>query len=110
MSETAKDLGTAVRVDRDHLVPRFSPWWRSWSGWARPNRASASTASTSRPTRFTNRWVRTEVVDDLVAREPHLDREVVFGIRARDLIEYRLAAHLMDCWTTGRTSLRRALS
>ena len=54
--------------------------------------------------------VRTDVVGDLVAREPHLDRDVVFGIRARDLIEDRLAAHLMECWTTGRTSLRRPLS
>lgn len=27
-----------------------------------------------------------------------------------DLIEDRLATHLMECWTTGRTSLRRPLS
>ena len=54
--------------------------------------------------------VRTDVVGDMVAREPQLDRDVVFGIRARDLIEDRLATHLMECWTTGRTSLRRPLS
>ena len=54
--------------------------------------------------------VRTDVVGDMVAREPHLERDVVFGIRARDLIEDRLATHLMECWTTGRTSLRRPLS
>ena len=29
--------------------------------------------------------VRTDVVGDLVAREPHLEADVVFGIRARDL-------------------------
>lgn len=54
--------------------------------------------------------VRTDVVGDLVAREPQLDRDVVFGIRARDVVEDRLAAHLMDCWTTGRSSLRRPLT
>jgi hypothetical protein len=53
--------------------------------------------------------VRTDVVGDLIAREPRLERDVVFGIRARDVIEDRLAAHLMDCWTDGRSSLRRAL-
>ena len=54
--------------------------------------------------------VRTDVVGDMVAREPQLERDVVFGIRARELIEDRLATHLMECWTTGRTSLRRPLS
>lgn len=53
--------------------------------------------------------VRTDVVGDLVAREPHLNRDVVFGIRARDVVEDRLAALMMDCWRDGRTSLRRAL-
>ena len=53
--------------------------------------------------------VRTDVVGDLVAREPHLNRDVVFGIRARDVVEDRLAAHLMTCWRDGRTSLRRPL-
>jgi hypothetical protein len=38
-----------------------------------------------------------------------LDADVVFGIRARDVVENRLAGHLMDCWTTGRSSLRRPL-
>ena len=53
--------------------------------------------------------VRTEVVGDLVEREPQLERDVVFGIRARDLVENRLAGHLMECWTAGRSSLRRPL-
>lgn len=53
--------------------------------------------------------VRTDVVGDLVTREPHLDRDVVFGIRARDVVEDRLAAHLASCWGSGQTSLRRAL-
>jgi hypothetical protein len=54
--------------------------------------------------------VRTDVVGDLVAREPHLDRDVVFGIRARDVVEDMLADHVMECWQAGRTSLRRPLS
>jgi hypothetical protein len=53
--------------------------------------------------------VRTDVVGDLVAREPHLDRDVVFGIRAHALVEDRLADHLMACWRDGRSSLRRPL-
>ncbi len=53
--------------------------------------------------------VRTDVVGDLVAREPELDRDVVFGIRAFDLVENRLADHLMQCWRGGRSSLRRPL-
>jgi hypothetical protein len=54
--------------------------------------------------------VRTDVVGDLVAREPHLEADVVFGIRARDVVEDRLADHLMACWKAGRSSLRRPLS
>jgi hypothetical protein len=54
--------------------------------------------------------VRTDVVGDLVAREPHLDRDVVFGIKARDVVEDRLAMHVMACWQAGRSSLRRPLA
>ncbi|KUI36816.1 iron-containing redox enzyme family protein [Mycobacterium sp. GA-2829] len=54
--------------------------------------------------------VRTDVVGDLVAREPHLDADVVFGIRAHALVEDRLADHLMERWTAGESSLRRPLA
>lgn len=54
--------------------------------------------------------VRTDVVGDLVSREPALDRDVIFGIRAHLVVEDRLADHLMRCWTSGRSSLRRPLS
>jgi hypothetical protein len=53
--------------------------------------------------------VRVDVVGELVAAEPHLDRDVVFGIRAMDLVEGRLAAHMTDCWASGRSSLCRPL-
>jgi hypothetical protein len=54
--------------------------------------------------------VRTDVVGDLVAREPHLDRDVVFGIRARDVVEDRLATHLLKCWISEESSLSRRLT
>lgn len=54
--------------------------------------------------------VRSDVVGDLLAREPSLDSSVVFGIRARDVVENRLADHMMNRWRAGRTSLRRPLS
>ena len=53
--------------------------------------------------------VRHDVVGDLVNTDPTLNRDVVFGCRARDFVEERLAAHMMDCWTSGRSSLRRPL-
>ena len=54
--------------------------------------------------------VRTDVVGDLVTREPSLEADVVFGMRAFEFVEDRLADRMMNCWTAGRTSLRRALS
>lgn len=53
--------------------------------------------------------VRTDVVGDLLTREPHLDRDVVFGIRALDLVEERLAARMLKSWDSERSSLRRQL-
>ncbi|WP_235616576.1 iron-containing redox enzyme family protein [Mycobacterium montefiorense] len=53
--------------------------------------------------------VRIDVVGDLVAREPKLDRDIVFGMRAFTAVEDRLADKIMESWTQGRTSLRRPL-
>ena len=53
--------------------------------------------------------VRHDVVGDLLAREPELENDVVFGIRAFTLLEDRLADHLLTCWHDHRTSLRRPL-
>ncbi|MBV9515710.1 MAG: iron-containing redox enzyme family protein [Mycobacteriaceae bacterium] len=50
--------------------------------------------------------VRTDVVGDLLVREPHLEPTVVFGMRARDVVEDRLAALLMGSWAANRSSLR----
>lgn len=49
--------------------------------------------------------VRTDVVGDLLAREPELEPTVIFGMRARDVVESRLADRLMDSWAAGRSSL-----
>ena len=54
--------------------------------------------------------VRHDVVGDLVAREPNLDRDVVFGIRAHAVVEKRLADNLMASWKLDQTSLRRPLA
>lgn len=54
--------------------------------------------------------VRHDVVGDLVSREPELDTDVVFGIRAFGALEDRLAAHLMASWRAGRSSLCRPLA
>jgi hypothetical protein len=51
--------------------------------------------------------VRIDVVGDLVAREPQLDSDVVFGIRAHAAVEDRLADVIMAAWKAGETSLRR---
>jgi Iron-containing redox enzyme len=54
--------------------------------------------------------VRLDVVGDLVAREPELERDVVFGMRAHAAVEDRLADAVMAAWDQGRSSLRRPLS
>ena len=53
--------------------------------------------------------VRIDVVGDLLARAPHLESDVVFGIRAHAAVEDRLAEVLMTSWQQGRSSLRRPL-
>ena len=50
--------------------------------------------------------VRHDVVGDLVAREPDLERDVIFGIKALDVVEGRLAEHMMTSWQAGKSSLR----
>ena len=54
--------------------------------------------------------VRFDVVGDLVSREPKLDRDVVFGMRAHGVVENRLADGIMACWKQDQTSLRQPLS
>ena len=53
--------------------------------------------------------LRTDVVGDLLAREPQLDSDVVLGIRAFEWVEDRLADLLVDSWKSERSSLRRPL-
>jgi hypothetical protein len=50
--------------------------------------------------------VRHEVVAGLLADEPHLEADVVFGIRATGHVEDRLAARVLTAWRHGRTTLR----
>jgi Iron-containing redox enzyme len=53
--------------------------------------------------------VRHDVVGSLVAAEPHLASDVVFGIRAHAAVEDRLAEVIMTAWKADETSLRRPL-
>jgi hypothetical protein len=53
--------------------------------------------------------MRHDVIGDLLAREPELAGDVVFGAQATELLEYRLADHLLDAWHAGQTSLREPL-
>jgi Iron-containing redox enzyme len=53
--------------------------------------------------------VRVDVVGDLVAREPQLDRDVVFGMRAHSAVENRLADCIIGAWKAGHSSLRQPL-
>lgn len=53
--------------------------------------------------------VRRDVLAPLLADEPQLAADVVFGIRAATLLGDRLGAHLLECWRAGRSSLLRDL-
>ncbi|MEV4038608.1 iron-containing redox enzyme family protein [Streptomyces umbrinus] len=50
--------------------------------------------------------VRHDVVGGLLESEPHLDADVVFGIRATTHLEDRLADRLLSAWREGATGLR----
>jgi hypothetical protein len=50
--------------------------------------------------------VRHEVIAPLLAEEPGLEADVVFGVRATALLEERLARTLLGAWRAGRSCLR----
>ncbi|MER8001237.1 iron-containing redox enzyme family protein [Streptomyces sp. NPDC095613] len=53
--------------------------------------------------------VRHDVVGGLLADEPHLAPDVVFGIEATGLLEDRFGRSLLAAWRAGRTAPRRPL-
>lgn len=53
--------------------------------------------------------LRRDVIGDLLAQEPQLAADVVFGIQATELLEDKLADQVMTAWTKGETSLRHPL-
>jgi CubicO group peptidase (beta-lactamase class C family) len=53
--------------------------------------------------------VRRDVLVPLLADQPALAADVVFGIRASALLAERFEAHVLARWAAGRTSLRRPL-
>ncbi|NGO11894.1 iron-containing redox enzyme family protein [Streptomyces sp. HC44] len=52
--------------------------------------------------------LRRDVIGGLLAAEPALRGDVVFGIQATGLLDARVEHHLLDCWRDGRTSLRKS--
>ncbi|RKN43985.1 iron-containing redox enzyme family protein [Streptomyces hoynatensis] len=53
--------------------------------------------------------MRREVVGGLLAGEPELAADVVFGVQATEYLEGRLADRLLGAWRRGESSLRRPL-
>jgi hypothetical protein len=53
--------------------------------------------------------LRHDVIGGLLAGEPDLAPDVVLGIRATNLLEDRLADHMLGRWRADRTSLRHPL-
>ncbi len=49
--------------------------------------------------------VRTDVIGDLLHHCPHLETDVVFGMRAHAAVENRLAELMTSAWSAGRSSL-----
>ena len=50
--------------------------------------------------------MRRDVIGGLLADEPSLTADVVFGIQAGAFLEGRLERHLLDAWRAGHSSLR----
>ncbi|MEU5366794.1 iron-containing redox enzyme family protein [Streptomyces sp. NPDC005925] len=53
--------------------------------------------------------VRHDVIDGLLEQEPHLARDVVFGIDATGYVEDRFGARLLADWRAGHSALRTPL-
>lgn len=51
--------------------------------------------------------MRDDVVASLIADEPFLHDDIVFGIRALQVVEARLDADFIDAWSAGRTVIGR---
>ncbi|POX43436.1 hypothetical protein C3486_00455 [Streptomyces sp. Ru73] len=53
--------------------------------------------------------VRHEVVDGLLAEEPHLERDVAFGVDATGYLDDRFGERLLSAWRAGEPAMRTAL-
>ena len=53
--------------------------------------------------------MRRDVIGSLLEQEPGLRADVTFGIQATELLEARLADHLLSSWAAGESSLRTRL-
>ena len=46
-----------------------------------------------------------QLCGSVVAEEPALAADIVFGAAALDFVERRFTAHLLECWSAGHSSL-----
>jgi hypothetical protein len=53
--------------------------------------------------------MRRDVIGDLLATEPDLAGDVVFGIQATELLEGQLAEYVLACWRLDEPALRLPL-
>lgn len=53
--------------------------------------------------------VRSEVVGALIAAEPEVESDIVFGVRAAAVVEDRLADQMLTAWRADQTALRSPL-
>ena len=82
---------------------------RAMDRMAFPAAASAFYAEHVEADAVHEQLMRRGVVQPLLAEEPELASDVVFGIRASTLLAERFGDHLLSAWANGRTSLRHAL-
>ncbi|GAA5064581.1 iron-containing redox enzyme family protein [Nocardia callitridis] len=54
--------------------------------------------------------MRRDVIADMLAREPELAESMVLGIQVTNLLEDRLASHLLESWQSGLSSLLTPLA
>ena len=96
--------GRSLRRHRDHVTRRDRAAGRRAAPDARTGAlCRASTANTSRPTPCTSRWSAPTSSATWSRANRSWRRDVVFGIRAFDVVESRFADHV---WPAGRPANR----
>lgn len=94
-----------LRLDGDHLASGSGRLVAALRRLGAPEPCVAFYAEHVEADAVHEQVVRADVVEDLIRHAPHLEADVVFGMRARDVVENRLADLMMAAWSAGRSSL-----